>query len=66
MSGMAQNGKLIGSNMNKIHLNGADPDKIAELIGGTLVLHNTTDDIALISGGDLSKLEGTESEATDE
>lgn len=43
--------------MNKVQLNGADPKKIAELMGGTLLLHNVTDDVALISGGDLSKLE---------
>ena len=66
MSGTVKSGKLTRSNMNKIHLNGADPDKIAELIGGTLVLHNTTDDIALISGGDLSILKETESEAKSE
>jgi hypothetical protein len=43
--------------MNTIHLNGADADKIAELIGGTLILWNITDDTAMIAGGDLSKLE---------
>lgn len=43
--------------MNTINLNGADPNKIAALIGGTLVLVNITDDTAMIAGGDLSKLE---------
>lgn len=43
--------------MNTIHLNGADAEKIAELIGGTLIMVNETDDTALIAGGDLSKLE---------
>ena len=43
--------------MNTINLNGADPKKIATLIGGTLVLVNITDDTAMIAGGDLSKLE---------
>ena len=66
MSGTGKSGKLTMSKMNKIHLNGADPDKIAEIIDGTLVLHNTTDDIALISGGDLTKLDSSESEAIDE
>ena len=56
MSGTAQNGKLTRFNMNKIHLNGANPDKIAELIGGTLIMHDTTNDIASIAGGDIEKL----------
>ncbi|MDR6794709.1 hypothetical protein J2X12_004143 [Pseudarthrobacter oxydans] len=43
--------------MNTINLNGADADKVAELIGGTLILVNITDDTAMIAGGDLSKLE---------
>ena len=43
--------------MHTIQLNGADAVKIAEKIGGTLIMVNTTDDTALISGGDLSKLE---------
>ncbi len=43
--------------LNQVHLNGADAQKIADLIGGTLIMVNTTDDIATISGGDLSKLE---------
>lgn len=42
--------------MNKVKLNGADPEKIAKLIGGTLILVNISDDEALIAGGDLSKL----------
>lgn len=43
--------------MNTIHLNGADANKIAEVIGGTLILWNITDGTAMIAGGDLSKLE---------
>jgi hypothetical protein len=43
--------------MNTIHLNGADAHKVAELIGGVLILWNITDDTAMIAGGDLSKLE---------
>lgn len=43
--------------MNTVHLNGADPAKIAELIGGTLIMVNTTDDTAMIAGGDVSKLQ---------
>jgi hypothetical protein len=42
--------------MNTIHLNGADADKVAKLIGGTLIIVNTSDDTAMIAGGDLSKL----------
>lgn len=43
--------------MNRIKLNGADPQKVAELIGGTLIMHDITNDEALIAGGDPSKLE---------
>lgn len=43
--------------MNTIHLNGADADAIANLIGGTVIMVNITDDTAMIAGGDLSKLE---------
>lgn len=42
--------------MYKIYLNGARAEKVAEIIGGTLLLYNVTDDIALISGGDLTLL----------
>ena len=42
--------------MHTIELNGANPDTIANLIGGTLILVNVTDDTAMIAGGDLSKL----------
>lgn len=40
--------------MNTIKLNGADAEKVAELIGGTLIAING--DTAIIAGGDLSKL----------
>lgn len=43
--------------MYTIHLNGADPEKVAQLIGGTLIMVNESDDIATIAGGDPSKLE---------
>lgn len=43
--------------MHTVHLNGADAQKIADLMGGVLIMHNVTDDTALISGGDPSKLE---------
>lgn len=42
--------------MYKIYLNGADAKEVARIIGGVLIMHNVTDDIALISGGDISKL----------
>lgn len=42
--------------MNTIHLNGADANKIAEIIGGTLIMVNVSDDTAMIVGGDISKL----------
>ncbi|MET4003888.1 hypothetical protein ABIB48_002626 [Arthrobacter sp. UYCu511] len=42
--------------MNKIHLNGADAEAIAELIGGTLIMVNESDGIATIAGGDTTKL----------
>ena len=46
--------------MNRVHLaEGQDAEKVAELIGGTLIAVNG--DVALIVGGDLSKLKvGTE------
>lgn len=43
--------------MNKVYLNGADATKVAELIGGTLIMVNESDDIATIAGGDVTKLE---------
>lgn len=43
--------------MYTIRLNGANPEKIAEAIGGTLIVHNTTHDTATIAGGDITKLE---------
>lgn len=46
--------------MNNIHLNGADAEKVAELIGGTLIMHNVTGDIAMIAGGDITKFEVAE------
>ena len=42
--------------MKTIHLNGADAVKIAEKMGGTLIMVNESADTALISGGDSSKL----------
>lgn len=42
--------------MYTIKLNGAKAEKIAELIGGTLIMFNITDDEAMIAGGDLTKL----------
>ena len=42
--------------MHKIHLNGADAEKIAEIMGGVLIMVNETDSIATISGGDPSKI----------
>ena len=32
--------------MHTVHLNGANPEKIAEIMGGTLIMHNVTDDEA--------------------
>jgi len=43
--------------MNTIKLNGADAQKIAALIGGTLIMVNVSDDTAMIAGGDITKLE---------
>ena len=45
--------------MNKIFLNGADAEKVANIIGGTLIMLNESNDIAMISGGDLSQLKLT-------
>ena len=42
--------------MHIVHLNGANAEKIAELIGGTLVMVNESDDTAMIAGGDPAKL----------
>ena len=42
--------------MYKVHLNGADADTIAQIMGGTIIMVNATDDIATIAGGDPSKL----------
>lgn len=42
--------------MYRIKLNGADVEKVAQLIGGTLIMENVTDGIATIAGGDVSKL----------
>lgn len=41
--------------MNNIKLNGADAQKIADIIGGTLIMVNG--DTAVIAGGDLTKLD---------
>lgn len=43
--------------MNTVSLNGADAEAIAELIGGTLIMVDVTNDEAMIAGGDISKLE---------
>lgn len=40
--------------MNTVQLNGANPQSVAELIGGTLILHNVSADTALIAGGDVA------------
>lgn len=42
--------------MTTVHLSGADAQAIADLMGGTLIMINESDDTALISGGDSSKL----------
>lgn len=42
--------------MHHIHLNGASAEKIAELMGGTLIMVNESDGIAMIAGGDPSEL----------
>jgi hypothetical protein len=42
--------------MYRVHLNGADPEKTAELMGGTLIMVDVTHDTAMIAGGDPSKL----------
>ena len=43
--------------MNTIELNGADEQKVADIIGGTLILTDITNDTALIAGGDITKLQ---------
>lgn len=43
--------------MNTIKLNGTDANKVADLIGGLLILVNATADTAMIAGGDLTGLE---------
>ena len=48
--------------MHKIHLNGADAEKVAEIMGGVLIMVNETDDVASIAGGDPSKLNPKEGE----
>lgn len=42
--------------MNNVHLNGADAQSVADLIGGTLIMVNVSDDTAMISGGNPDKL----------
>jgi len=42
--------------MNEVKLNGASAEKVAELIGGVLIMVDLTNDTAMIVGGDLSKL----------
>ena len=42
--------------MHKIHLNGADAEAVAEIMGGVLIMVNETDGIATISGGDPAKI----------
>ena len=46
--------------MHEVHLNGANPEKIAEIMGGVLIMHDETHDTATIAGGDPSKLEAQE------
>ena len=46
--------------MHTVHLNGADAQKIADLMGGVLIMTNVTDGTALISGGDPSKTPATD------
>lgn len=36
--------------MHTIYLNGADAASVAELLGGTIIMHNITDDSILLSG----------------
>lgn len=42
--------------LNTIKLNGADAQATADLIGGTLIMVDLTNDEAMISGGDITKL----------
>jgi hypothetical protein len=42
--------------LHTIYLKGRDPHKVAQLIGGTLIMVNVSDDTAMIAGGDLRKL----------
>ena len=41
--------------MNTIHLHGADAQRVADLMGGTLIMVNETDGTAMIAGGDVTK-----------
>ena len=43
-------------NMTKIHLNGANAQKIADKIGATIIIHDITNDTILVAGGDIDKL----------
>ncbi|MBF1637332.1 MAG: hypothetical protein HXO49_02270 [Prevotella sp.] len=43
--------------MHEIKLKGANPEEIAKMVGGTLIMYNATDDVAIIAGGDISKIE---------
>lgn len=49
--------QLIDKIKNVYDMYGADAEKVAELIGGTLIMVNESDDTAMIAGGDLTKLE---------
>lgn len=42
--------------MHTVQLNGANPEKIAKVMGGTLIMHDITNDEAMIADGDIEKL----------
>lgn len=42
--------------MHKVHLNGADAQKIADTMGGVIIMEDTTNDTATIADGDPAKL----------
>ena len=35
--------------MQKIYLNGADAEQVAETLGGTIIMHNITDDCVTLA-----------------
>lgn len=45
------------STLHTVHLNGADAEAVANLMGGTLIMTNVTDGIATIAGGDPTRVE---------